>query len=148
MAEPRIRRAAREDAETLAALEARAAAFPWSDRQYRASLADHRCWVVELDGAVVGCLIYSAVLDEVELLNLVVDPAQQGRGLGRTLMGVLLDNNRASAQKIFLEVRLSNAPAIHLYESLGFRECGRRKNYYPALDGAREDALVMEYRYE
>jgi len=147
MAEPRIRRARLEDAAAFARLEARAVAFPWSDRQYRASLTSHQCWAIEQEGIVVGCLIYSSVLDEVELLNLVVDPCQQGRGLGRALMGVLLDNNRGSAEKIFLEVRVSNVAAIRLYESLGFSQCGLRKNYYPAADDNREDALVMEYRY-
>ena len=49
------------------------------------------------------------------------------------------------AEQAFLEVRVSNDPAIKLYESNGFRQVGRRKHYYPAGD-VREDALV--YRRE
>ena len=46
------------------------------------------------------------------------------------------------AERIFLEVRPSNPPAIALYQSEGFNEVGRRPRYYPAASG-REDALVM-----
>jgi ribosomal-protein-alanine N-acetyltransferase len=46
------------------------------------------------------------------------------------------------AQRMFLEVRPSNGPAIALYHDEGFNEIGRRPRYYPARDG-REDALVM-----
>jgi hypothetical protein len=44
------------------------------------------------------------------------------------------------ASSVYLEVRLSNITAIKLYEKLGFREIGRRSNYYP---DSKEDALVM-----
>jgi ribosomal-protein-alanine N-acetyltransferase len=64
--------------------------------------------------------------------------------LGRHLLGRLLDVTRWSgAQHVFLEVRPSNPLAKALYESVGFREIGRRPRYYPAKDG-REDAIVME----
>jgi ribosomal-protein-alanine N-acetyltransferase len=46
------------------------------------------------------------------------------------------------AERVFLEVRPSNPGAKALYESVGFREIGRRPRYYPARDG-REDAIVM-----
>jgi ribosomal-protein-alanine N-acetyltransferase len=45
---------------------------------------------------------------------------------------------------IFLEVRVSNMPAIHLYDKLGFNEIGLRRDYYPDSNG-REDALVLAY---
>ncbi|MCU7808799.1 MAG: GNAT family N-acetyltransferase, partial [Candidatus Thiodiazotropha sp. (ex Semelilucina semeliformis)] len=47
------------------------------------------------------------------------------------------------AETAFLEVRSSNLAALKLYEDLGFVEIGQRKNYYPAADRAREDAVVM-----
>lgn len=46
------------------------------------------------------------------------------------------------AQRVFLEVRPSNTPALALYHSEGFNEIGRRPRYYPAAQG-REDAVVM-----
>ncbi|MOA65737.1 ribosomal-protein-alanine N-acetyltransferase [compost metagenome] len=47
-----------------------------------------------------------------------------------------------NAVECFLEVRESNQSAYRLYERYGFNEVGRRRGYYPAVDG-REDALVM-----
>jgi ribosomal-protein-alanine N-acetyltransferase len=49
-----------------------------------------------------------------------------------------------SFQDIFLEVRISNAPAITLYKSFAYQEIGIRKDYYPTKDGGREDAKVMK----
>jgi ribosomal-protein-alanine N-acetyltransferase len=48
-------------------------------------------------------------------------------------------------KKIFLEVRVSNSPAIELYNKTGFKRVSIRKNYYRLPDG-REDALVMSKR--
>jgi ribosomal-protein-alanine N-acetyltransferase len=45
-------------------------------------------------------------------------------------------------QRMLLEVRASNLPALHLYRSEGFTEDGVRKGYYPA-SGGREDAILM-----
>jgi ribosomal-protein-alanine N-acetyltransferase len=49
---------------------------------------------------------------------------------------------RRDAEVVFLEVRPSNRAACRLYESLGFNEIGRRKDYYPAANG-HEDAKVL-----
>jgi ribosomal-protein-alanine N-acetyltransferase len=51
------------------------------------------------------------------------------------------------AERVFLEVRPSNPNAQTLYESMGFREIGRRPRYYPAHNG-REDAIVMALEFE
>lgn len=135
------------DAADLAALEATAVAHPWSLSAYTSSLETHQCRVLEQQQRLIGCLIYSRVLDEVELLNIVVEPSYQGAGLGGRLVDVLIDENRAEASKIFLEVRESNTPAIKLYVKKGFVLIDRRKNYYPTHNG-REDALIMVYRYD
>ena len=54
----------------------------------------------------------------------------------------MAEARRAGAQFFFLEVRASNQAAIRLYEQQGFNEMGRRRNYYPAVNG-REDAILM-----
>lgn len=147
-----IRPATLSDAALLAGLEARATTHPWSQKQYQDSLAQHHCHVLTLAGDIIGSLIFSRVLDEVELLNIVIAPEFQGRGYGRQLLGHLLALNRGLAAAIFLEVRRSNAPAIALYQRQGFALAGTRKNYYPSADfpdkNAREDALIMVYHYE
>ena len=145
-----LRIALPRDAGAMAALEARVSAFPWSENLYRQSVRNHHCRVLA-DGSntetIAGLLVYSRVVDEAELLNIVVDPARQGQGLGRRLMACLLDNNRDCARRVLLEVRESNVPAIGLYLAHGFVVSGRRKQYYPAVDG-REDALIMTYDYQ
>ena len=75
---------------------------------------------------------------EYEIHTIGVDPAYQGRGIGRRLMTDLLEY--ASEGTVFLEVRTDNEPAISLYESLGFVNVGLRRRYYRA-SGA--DAYTM-----
>lgn len=126
-------------------IEARACAFPWTPGNFRDALAaGYSSWVLLGDGArVVGYALLSLAAGEAQLLNLCIDPAQQRRGLGRRLMAHLLHLARAAhCELMLLEVRESNAPAIALYESLGFNRIGLRKNYYRAAGGA-EHALVM-----
>jgi ribosomal-protein-alanine N-acetyltransferase len=63
------------------------------------------------------------------------------------LQRTLRQSTRFGAQAIFLEVRPSNAMAVHLYRSVGFQIVGRRRNYYPSHRG-REDALVLRLDLE
>jgi [ribosomal protein S18]-alanine N-acetyltransferase len=69
------------------------------------------------------------------------------QGIGRALLGRFLSDARArGAEQCFLEVRVSNSPAIALYAREGFVPVARRIGYYPAPGagaGAREDALVL-----
>lgn len=134
-----------EDAEHMAALEARVAGWPWSARQYLESLnGDHIAFVMEEEGRLAGQILLMQVLDEAEILNLAVDQPFQGRGLGRSLLEHALTALRAAqVRRVFLEVRQGNSPARALYTRCGFHECGMRKHYYPAADG-REHAILME----
>ena len=90
-------------------------------------------------------LAYVAAL-EAQILNISVVPDVRRQGLGRALLLQFLDDARiGGAEQCFLEVRVSNVPAIMLYEGAGFVPVARRNNYYPpAAPGLpREDALVM-----
>lgn len=75
---------------------------------------------------------------EYEIHTIGVDPAYQGRGIGKCMMTELLEY--ASGGTVFLEVRTDNEPAISLYQSLGFVNVGLRRRYYRA-SGA--DAYTM-----
>lgn len=88
----------------------------------------------------VGYILFWHVADEAHLINVAVAASARRRGLGRVLVLELLSYARANAvAKILLEVRASNAPAIALYESLGFSRFNVRARYYN--DG--EDAIEM-----
>jgi ribosomal-protein-alanine N-acetyltransferase len=133
-----------EDLATVSALENASYDFPWSLGIFGDCLkAGHPCWVLSVDSTIAGYGILSMGAGEAHLLNICIDPDYRGQGLGRHLLGRLLDIARWNgAERLFLEVRPSNPLAKALYESVGFSEIGLRPRYYPARDG-REDAIVM-----
>ena len=80
---------------------------------------------------------------EWSLMEIVVNPFNQGQGLGHCLLNDLLRRAQAHAvNEIWLEVRASNHNAIHLYQKMGFVHIDVRKGYYP-IDEGREDGFVM-----
>jgi len=137
-----VRLAVPEDAAWMSVLDEKTSLSPWSENAYVETILTHIVLVLELEEGRVGFAAGSIVLDEAEVLNIVVDPAQQGRGLGATLLSELLARlEKKGAQRCHLEVRRSNAPAISLYSKHGFVETGMRKAYYRTRDD-REDAIL------
>jgi len=132
-----------DDVDAVIQVEHSAYTHPWSEGVLRDCLrVGYSCWVCELGDVVVGHTVMSVAIGEAHLLNICIGPAWQGRGLGRRLLGRMLRIARErDADTMFLEVRASNACARALYESEGFGEIGRRRDYYPAI-GGREDAIV------
>lgn len=136
------------DLPLLAGLEARSQPFPWSLKHFSASFSGGHAGLIlihhETDGREqpVAFAVIGSVLDESSLLNICVDGVFQGQGLGRRLLSHIVDEQRKHGQKVLLlEVRCGNQRAISLYESMGFRQDGVRRGYYPARKG-REDALL------
>jgi ribosomal-protein-alanine N-acetyltransferase len=117
---------------------------PWSEPVMRESLQGrHRGFGLFERSQLVGFAITLDIVDECHLLNLCVDPAHQSRGFGRELLREIIARSIGrGCGFIYLEVRVSNRTAIHLYQSEGFNEVGIRPNYYPGKAG-REDALLM-----
>ena len=92
----------------------------------------------------LGYFLAMKGVGEMHLLNISVDPAQQGRGLARLMLDALCRLCREQAcEQLWLEVRASNDRARELYRRYGFVEVGLRRAYYPVLQGPREDALLM-----
>lgn len=133
-----------QDLEDVYQLEIAAYEFPWTLGTFRDCLnAGYGCWVMTENEKIIGYGIVSVAAGEAHLLNVCVAPKLQGRGHGRHLVTRLIDVARwHRAERMFLEVRPSNAAAQYIYETIGFNEIGRRPNYYPARHG-REDAIVM-----
>ena len=85
--------------------------------------------------------------EEVHLLNITVAPEYQGRGWGKAMLQALAVWSRGQgANDLWLEVRASNARAIHVYQAHGFESVSVRKDYYPDRNSAREDAVVMKLK--
>jgi ribosomal-protein-alanine N-acetyltransferase len=133
------------DVAGVAAVERSSYPFPWSEGIFRDCLrVGYLCRVAECDGEIVAYGIVAMGAGEAHVLNLCVNEAMRGRGVGRQMLQLLVERSaQAGMQDVFLEVRPSNLHAIALYQSVGFIEVGRRRGYYQAVDG-REDALVLK----
>ena len=137
------------DIDAVVVNEASAYPFPWSRRAFADCVeAQHECHVAQLGERLIGHGVVAVVHDEAQLLNVCIVPQAQGLGYGRALATFLLRRTAAlRARVVFLEVRVSNQVAIALYETLGFRRIGGRRDYYRALVG-RENAHVMALELE
>lgn len=145
---PCIRRMSQEDVSSIAELEQAAYEFPWSAGIFRdCLLAGYTARTVELDGEVAGYSVMSVAAGEAHLLNICLAPRLRGTGLGRRLLGHMLDAAReAGAECVYLEVRPSNRDAMRLYQAAGFEVIGVRQGYYRAA-GGNEDAVVLVLRF-
>jgi ribosomal-protein-alanine N-acetyltransferase len=116
---------------------------PWTERMFRDEIRNARShfFVALLDGEVMGYGGFWLVLDEAHITSVTIDHESRSLGYGRTLFEHLINSAReAGASVATLEVRESNTPARNLYTSMGFRQVGIRKGYYPK---SGEDAIVM-----
>jgi [ribosomal protein S18]-alanine N-acetyltransferase len=136
-----------EDLDDVLAIERASFQTPWSRGAFRYELTQNRvarCSVVRCGRRLAGYLCLWEIGHEIHITNLAVHPDFRRRGMARALLGAVLeDARRRGVGLAFLEVRPTNAEALGLYESFGFRVIGRRKGYY--FDTG-EDALVMEAR--
>ena len=131
-----------------AALHGRFFARAWSVSDFEDLTRDRQVFA---DGAFDGpgktCFGFAVsrlVAPEAELLSIAINPRQQGRGMGRQLLGAHFAHLAAQgAREVFLEVEQGNSAAIHLYAQFGFVQVGERVGYYPKKDGSRATALVM-----
>ncbi len=144
---PRFRPLRERDLPGIMEIEQHAYDFPWTEGIFRDCLrVGYCCWLYEEAGLVAAYGVMSVGYGEAHVLNLCVHPESRQRGLGRRMLGHLLDlAHRHHADTVLLEVRPSNQPALDLYQGMGFREVGVRRGYYPAARG-REDALILAYR--
>ena len=133
------------DLDEVLAIERASFSMPWSRGAFLYEIDQNRvahCYVIRETEHIVGYICVWEVADEMHITNIAVQPAARRRGIGRGLLGsVLEDARRRSTRLVALEVRPTNSEARALYESFGFRVVGRRRGYYYDTG---EDALVME----
>ena len=121
------------------------ASCPWSAKMFSEILEKEGCNIycicdMQLSKILAYAVMYSC-LDEADLANIATLPEIRKQGFGATLLDKALEISRsAGVLRTFLEVRESNTPARSLYLSRGFKEIGRRRNYYR---DPREDAIIM-----
>ena len=126
----------------VAALEKLCFSKPWSENSIASELKNPlSLWMVAVeDDVVCGYIGSQSVMGESDMMNVAVHPDHRRKGLGEKLVLALCDALSGENTSLTLEVRASNAPAISLYEKLGFVQVGLRKNYYR---NPKEDALIL-----
>ena len=127
----------------IAELEKLCFSDPWSEKSVASELNNRlSLWLVALDGdTVAGYVGSQSVLDQADMMNIAVHPDYRRQGIGRDLVLALSDALKEKGIRgLMLEVRASNAPAIALYEQLGFVQIGLRPNYYR---NPKENALIL-----
>ena len=120
----------------------------WSEKSVASELTNALAlWLVALDGdRVAGYVGSQTVCDETDMMNVAVHPDFRRQGIGEKLVEQLVTELKAiGSHALMLEVRASNAPAIGLYEKMGFQQVGLRKNYYR---DPKEDALILRKEWE
>ena len=118
---------------------------PWSQELLKREILneDAMCFCVKDNGEVVGFIVSDIFYDELHITNIAVTQVYRRKGIGELLLEkVLSEAKKAGFEDITLEVRISNMPAIKMYEKKGFTADGIRKKYY--CDNG-EDAVIMWY---
>lgn len=132
-----------EDVAELAKMEKAAFSVPWSEKAF-ADLLTHPYnlyLVAVLDGRTVGCAGVTMLGDEADIDKVMVAKDHRGKGIASKLLEKLLECCEERGVTSFtLEVRVSNAPAIHLYRKYGFVSEGVRPRFY---EKPVEDAMIM-----
>ena len=120
---------------------------PWSENSIASELNNRlSLWLVAVeDDLVVGYVGSQTVLGETDMMNIATHPDYRKQGIGTALINELITElKNRNSHSLMLEVRVSNDPAISVYQKMGFTEVGRRRNYYR---NPREDALILRKEF-
>lgn len=134
------------DISAIRKLEEDCFALPWSESALRSTLGrkDNIGFVLEEDGLCIGYALSSVLFEDGEILRIAVVENRRGEGLGGLLFDKLLAEMKdKGAERVFLEVRVSNVSAIGLYTARGFERMRERKNYYADGEAAWEMKKVF-----
>lgn len=143
---PHIATAHVREAAAIAALHGAAFHRGWSDEEVETLLLDPQVMAhsLRINGAFAGFVMSRAAADEAEILSIAVTRRCRGRGLARQMLDMHMRRLAAlGVRALYLEVAENNGPAIALYRKAGFRDVGKRPNYYPLPGGGTAAALVL-----
>ena len=145
-----IRRARKEDLPALAALEAEHPGYPaWGERGLAAEFEKKFSvtLVAEADRVLLGFINFWILKPQIQLNSVVVSSKALRRGAATALIRKLGEYaGKNACAEVDLEVNEYNAPAIALYEKLGFEVVGRRPKFYNNSDAAVLMRKTMKVR--
>ena len=140
-----IRNMTAEDIPAVVEIEKECFSLPWSEKSFAESIVrEDTIFLVceEKEGAIMGYIGMYLSFDEASITNVAVASQFRKRGCGKQLViAAKTAAKEAGAESIFLEVRVSNVPAISLYKKQGFENLGIRKKFY---EHPVEDAIIMK----
>ena len=137
-----IRRVTYADLPQVIAVERRSFPTPWSLAMFVLELSKPSgiCLAVLEDDRICGYVVCSRYDTVWHIMNIAVDEPRRRLGIASVLLERLFERADRPGAQYTLEVRLSNEPAIALYERFGFQSSGLRRGYY---HDNKEDALIM-----
>lgn len=138
-----IRPICKQDAPALYEIEKQLFTQPWSEIAFEELLGREYCHylVAEEDGVLLGCVGMTLLCGEADVDKVMVASDVQNRGICSALFEELFRmGEELQVEAYTLEVRVSNAKAIHVYEKMGFVTEGIRPNFY---EKPKEDAMIM-----
>ena len=138
-----VREMVKEDLDEIVYIESSLYKDKWNKEAYLRDIESEIAfnYVLEHDGVILGYYGFWVMFDNIDITKVSIRKELQGKGLSKILMEDMLKRiSNSDINTITLEVRVSNAPAIGLYEKFGFKKISVRKNYYENI----EDAYVMQ----
>ena len=139
-----IEKASVGDSPRIAEIEKICFSVPWSENSVKDFIENPLCimFAAKDRGVVCGYIGLYIIADECDIANVAVVPEYRKCGIATALISHATDfAQKKNVERMMLEVRASNTPAISLYKKFGFEEVGVRKNYYTQ---PKEDALLMD----
>ena len=138
-----FRRSVPADATGIAKLEEEIFSDPWSYRDVQDLICTEgsMCFTAIDGGEVIAYVIGRLIAPEGAIYRVAVKPEKRQRGIGYRLLDYAVKTSKGHGlERLFLEVRSKNLPAVKLYTAYGFKQIGTRKNYYK---NPTDDALIM-----
>ena len=135
----------RPSAKELSEMDIKCFISSWTERDYieMQKISFFNSWLLETSERYsIGMVAFNNIYQEMEILRLGIHPEWRKKGLAELMLDRLeLFSRKKNVISIFLEVHIANKPAISLYRKKGFKEIGRRKNYFKKPSG---DALLLK----
>ena len=136
-----IRDVEEKDIAQIAEMEQACFRLPWTEADVRSAIRRYDFYglIAEDEEGTAGFLLGSLLFENAEVYRVAVCPSRRGQGIGGKILDAFITAVQAlGAEQVLLEVRVSNTPAIGLYQSRDFGVARRRKNYYEGVEDAYE----------